>query len=300
MKENLADFDPLRRRGKWWDRHSNSWRRVFFNTAVFSSPRPGGLSLQNFANINYIVKMLAGFGDHLIRKGIELEEDEFIIQVPYAAQKNELCRQIHMRCKADIANWVVVKTIDSNQGGQSTLPWICLTPANQHHGSQVGFLDRWNRLNVALTRAKAGVAIFGNIDRWFLEFEVFCGREKLRNWALLMADLMVKSDIVDIYKIQGGKMKDIYATCLPAVGRELRSTQFWSKMQQHCPEVALSKESQKFAENSNEQTRTQAFNDAVAKLASLKDSALESLKLIRKAPEIDAEESQEAATMEQS
>jgi hypothetical protein len=38
----------------------------------------------------------------------------------------------------------------------------------------------------------------------------------------------------------------------------------------------------------------------VAKLASLKDSALESLKLIRKAPEIDAEESQEAATMEQS
>jgi hypothetical protein len=210
-----------RKMEKVYDGTSRGIRRLFFNTSGHSAPRPGGSSIQNFANINWIVDLLGAFTTFLKSPDneFEMEAEALVIQVPYTAEKNELITQMYRRLPQDVASWPVIKTVDSNQGGQSALSWLSLSPANSHHGSQIGFLDDWHRMNVALTRAQQSVAMFGNIDAWLAEFEIFAGIAKLKPWAFFLVDLLNKGSVIDLEKIPIPN-KEMWKTHLPHTRKE--------------------------------------------------------------------------------
>ncbi|PMD37496.1 hypothetical protein L207DRAFT_636183 [Hyaloscypha variabilis F] len=259
-----------------------SYRRMFFNTGGASGPKPGGNSLQNFANINWIVDLLNGFAKHMEDNNFEFVEEGLIIQVPYVAEKNELLRQIYLRCSEKVAKWVIVKTIDSNQGGQSPLSWLSLTPANPHHGSKIGFTDDWNRVTVALTRGKSSLCCFGNIDSWLSEFEVFWGKDKLENWALFMTDLLVKGSVYDLEKMSTAQTFALYRTYLPAHSGEIKRNS-WTKQQPAAPAVKLHKEAQDTMSKSDADSVLKAKREAITKLAQLKAKANAALEEVRQA-----------------
>ncbi|KAI9047595.1 hypothetical protein LZ554_008308 [Drepanopeziza brunnea f. sp. 'monogermtubi'] len=91
------------------------------------------------------------------------------------------------------------------QRGENDIILVDLTPANEHHGSILGFLQRWSRMNVALTRAHSALWIVGNFDQWMQEITVIAQESHSRKWALLMVDLLEMGDIVDVYPMQKGE-----------------------------------------------------------------------------------------------
>jgi hypothetical protein len=167
-------------------------RRLFFNINGRSGPQKGSSSLQNFANINTIMKLYREFCAFNPGGGVPaIDSKKITIQVPYSAQKNEMIRQLELRLPNES---FTVKTIDSNQGGRSEMVILDLTPANAHHGSAVGFLRGWNRMNVGLSRASEVLVIIGNLDRWMTEIEVFP-----QAWALFLIDLLERGDVIDLH-----------------------------------------------------------------------------------------------------
>ena len=70
---------------------------------------------------------------------------------------------------------IEVKSIDAYQGRERDLIFFSTVRSNRK--GKVGFLSDWRRMNVALTRAKAGLIVFGDMDTLVNDhhWEAFCG-----------------------------------------------------------------------------------------------------------------------------
>jgi superfamily I DNA and/or RNA helicase len=80
----------------------------------------------------------------------------------YGAQRDQLGRRLQ-RCKLDrTALDVVVNTIDAFQGKEADVAIFSVTRSNPD--GRVGFIDSPQRVNVALSRARDGLAIVGDLD----------------------------------------------------------------------------------------------------------------------------------------
>jgi hypothetical protein len=171
-----------------------SYRRFFLNVAGFSGSEGNSRSLVNFANVNVIVNLVGELLGHQPLDGVPpISTSDITIQVPYGAQRSLIKQQLDLRHpQYDIR----VKTIDSNQGGETAIIILDLTPANSHHGSALGFLIQWNRMNVALTRPSDVLIIVGNFDLWFMEIELIYKR--CHNWAYFLQDLLSCGDVIDL------------------------------------------------------------------------------------------------------
>jgi superfamily I DNA and/or RNA helicase len=86
----------------------------------------------------------------------ELEPDHIGIVTPYRGQKELIQKLIASEEQFD---GVEVNTVDGYQGREKEM--IVFSSVRANEDGKVGFLADWRRLNVALTRAKRGVVVFG-------------------------------------------------------------------------------------------------------------------------------------------
>ena len=94
---------------------------------------------------------------------------------PYASQVRLIRRLLMKR-----ASTVEVASVDAFQGREKDVVFFSCVRANQ--SGNVGFLTDWRRLNVALTRAKKAVLVFGDAHTLFTEATIW------RPWLQWAAD----------------------------------------------------------------------------------------------------------------
>jgi len=101
--------------------------------------------------------MVAALCAHLVQSGYE--ESQITVLSPYLGQ----VRLLKQKLKRDpTIEKVHITAVDNFQGEENDIIVISLVRSNR--AKQMGFLAVDNRINVALTRAKHGMFIFGNAD----------------------------------------------------------------------------------------------------------------------------------------
>ncbi|PQE06088.1 Helicase Sen1 N-terminal protein [Rutstroemia sp. NJR-2017a BBW] len=179
-------------------------RRLFFNVKNgMSAPKKGGTSKRNFANINAIVDFLISLvkNQSLDPNDPVIPMDHITILTPYKDEVTELTKQVRDRLRFTFEGFNKsprFRTIDGAQGSENEIVILGLTPADRHNGSIIGFLKEWNRMNVALTRAKSVLLIFGNLDCWRSQLKVIGDVNTSRNFAYMVVDLLDRGDIIDV------------------------------------------------------------------------------------------------------
>ncbi|QSZ29339.1 hypothetical protein DSL72_003853 [Monilinia vaccinii-corymbosi] len=162
-----------------------------------SAPKEGGKSKRNFANINAIRDMIVS----LFNSDTTMDLDKITIMTPYKEELNEMSRQIVMSLRVDypkLGRHPRFRTIDSSQSSENDIVFLAITPADQQNGGLIGFLRDWNRMNVALTRPKMVLVIFGNLDLWRTQLPVITEGLRCKNFGYMMIDLLDLGDVVDV------------------------------------------------------------------------------------------------------
>ncbi|CAD8149388.1 unnamed protein product [Paramecium pentaurelia] len=100
-----------------------------------------------------------------------LQMVQYLVKVGYDQQQISVLslysRQVNILQKYFIKqslNQVIVQTVDNYQGEENDIVIISLVRNNQNNQNQLGFLGDEKRINVALSRAKIGLYVFGNFD----------------------------------------------------------------------------------------------------------------------------------------
>mmetsp|Transcript_27223 Transcript_27223/g.57814 ORF Transcript_27223/g.57814 Transcript_27223/m.57814 type:complete len:136 (-) Transcript_27223:1265-1672(-) len=103
--------------------------------------------------------------------GLMSEEDSFQgsigVVTPYSSQvaliKSMMARdQVFRTLAQSFPHEIEVKSVDAYQGRERDLIIFSAVRSNRH--GRIGFLTDWRRMNVALTRAKHGLIVFGDAD----------------------------------------------------------------------------------------------------------------------------------------
>jgi len=111
-----------------------------------------GTSWINKIEANDIVKMVKS----LLKSGIRAEDIGII--TPYSGQKRLLIEKLHD--DGQLKEKLKIASVDEFQGGERK--YIIISTVRSNNYGKVGFLNDERRLNVAITRAKFGMIIYGN------------------------------------------------------------------------------------------------------------------------------------------
>ena len=90
----------------------------------------------------------------------ELAAADIGVVTPYAAQARLLCDVLRGDEYGAAAADVEVSSVDGYQGREKELVFVSAVRSNAR--GAVGFLRDWRRLNVAITRARRGLVVFGD------------------------------------------------------------------------------------------------------------------------------------------
>ncbi|KAK0108023.1 hypothetical protein ONS95_002848 [Cadophora gregata] len=150
----------------------------------FASPKPGSTSLRNYANINAAIMLVLSLLKHHPSDSTipDLKGSDITILSPYRADLEVMRTQLA---------WAIEKDI----GGVQNQIVILLIPP--HDASHLGFMREWNRFNVALTRAKSVLYIFGNFDGLRSQLKVISKGMGCKKLALMLVDYMDKGRVID-------------------------------------------------------------------------------------------------------
>ena len=129
-------------------------RSVFFLNHCNPEEKEKGAS--SFYN-TYEVEMSLRLADFLCRQGVD--EEKITILVTYGAQKEKM---LSHKLYNLFSGPIHVTTVDNYQGQENDIIILSLVRNNQN--GVVGFLRTPNRFCVALSRARHGLFIFGNIE----------------------------------------------------------------------------------------------------------------------------------------
>jgi hypothetical protein len=237
-------------------------RIVLSSNGSRSAPEDGMNSLRNFGNINVIVDVVNGMTEYAPKSEFKHDPEQVTIISGYREEVAVLEDQLKGRAKV-VFDTSYLGVIDAIQGGENEQIILSITVANEFHGSLVGFLKEWPRMNVALTRAKSVLWIVGNFDQWDTEFEVLAADKQSKNWALFIQDVRDRGDIVDFYppvKVDrhGHKTVDAKALRLPTE-TEFKETDAskWSNEIGHMRAKEFAPKLQDILNRSNPRTRAE-------------------------------------------
>lgn len=82
------------------------------------------------------------------------------IVTPYSAQVKHVTELAQTRLRPFNAGDLEIQSVDAYQGREKEL--ILISAVRSNRQGKVGFLGDWRRLNVAITRAKRGIVVFGD------------------------------------------------------------------------------------------------------------------------------------------
>lgn len=127
--------------------------RCFFNIHSGRESKDVNNSYFNRAEALALAKTVV----YLLKQG--LEPGKIGVITFYAAQVSLILEFLRTRLEKTNLNGLTVNTVDSFQGGEREAILISSVRSNQ---SSVGFLNDGRRINVAMTRAKSALYLFGN------------------------------------------------------------------------------------------------------------------------------------------
>ncbi|TGO12904.1 hypothetical protein BTUL_0080g00240 [Botrytis tulipae] len=200
---NAQPYRSARRNPEFGGPKDDNAQRLFVNVRDGkSAPREGGKSKRNFANINAVCDFTMNLFSHEPTVDVtKIDLDKITVLTPYKEELHEISRQLMMRLKTEypkIQRFPRFRTIDSTQGGENEIVLLAVTPADQYNGGLIGFLSEWNRMNVALTRGKSAMVIFGNLDLWRSQLIVITRSLRAKNFALMILDVLDLGDVIDV------------------------------------------------------------------------------------------------------
>lgn len=128
-------------------------KNVFFLT--HSSDEQSSVESMSYMNQKEAIFLLS-FANYLIKQGYSAQE--ITILAAYSSQQNYLIKN---STKYPLIQGIQIQSIDNYQGDENEIILLSLIRSN---GPSIGFLRKANRINVALSRAKAGFYMMGNAD----------------------------------------------------------------------------------------------------------------------------------------
>lgn len=102
-----------------------------------------------------VMEVLGG----VLRRG-QLQCKDIGIVTPYSAQVKHVTELAQTRIKPFSHADLEIQSVDAYQGREKEL--ILISAVRSNYQGKVGFLGDWRRLNVAITRAKRGLVVFGD------------------------------------------------------------------------------------------------------------------------------------------
>ena len=159
-------------------------RNVFFLNHNNPEEREGGSS--SFYN-TYEVEMSLRLADFLCQQGVN--QGKITILATYGAQKEKI---LSHRLYNLLSGPIHVTTVDNYQGQENDIIILSLVRNNQK--GLIGFLGTPNRICVALSRARHGLFMFGNIEMlsssglWIHAKKVLGQNDQLGNELILRCD----------------------------------------------------------------------------------------------------------------
>ena len=143
---------------------SKGWK-VVLDSSTGSVFDDGNKSYSNESEATVIVQLLKD----VFKREISLESYTRTIGVvtPYAAQvsllKTKMAKDKEFRMLAQNHPAVIeVKSVDAYQGRERDV--IIFSAVRSNHKGRIGFLKDWRRMNVAITRAKSGLIVVGDME----------------------------------------------------------------------------------------------------------------------------------------
>jgi Superfamily I DNA and RNA helicases and helicase subunits len=142
------------------------------------TPLPQSSSYTNEAEAFHLIDMLKEFMKNRLKSSTPFDGNIGVV-TPYSGQvvllKSMMSSDSELRDlvqKGPIS--IEVNTIDAYQGRERDLIFFSTVRSNKK--GNVGFLSDWRRMNVALTRAKMGLVVFGDMNTLVNDYhwEAFC------------------------------------------------------------------------------------------------------------------------------
>lgn len=146
-----------------------------------------------------IVDLVISILEHGNEKRDWINVEDISIMTPYNEQKEELEKAVRLfMANLGYKRFPKVITIDSMQGGQNAIMMLDLTAANPLRGCHIRFMQIWNRLNVALTRAQRYLFMVGNLDLGRSELQVIGYAYRAKKLCYFPMDLLDLGDVIDV------------------------------------------------------------------------------------------------------
>lgn len=153
---------------------------VFFVNHSVDEDRPRGKNDANTSKINkFEAKYLTNLTQYLLNQK-QFRKDQITILSMYLGQTNEIKKLL----RDSRLNEVKCTTVDNFQGEENEIIILSLVRSNKE--GRIGFLDIKNRCCVALSRARIGFYIIGNLD-------FICKNEKNGEWTKIAQTLRNQS-----------------------------------------------------------------------------------------------------------
>lgn len=146
---------------------------VWYDTSISKShgkeTAPKGRSIYNLDEATAIVRLLteifsnSKFIDEMCKPN--LTEPPVGVICMYSGQKDRILNFVRQNSALlPYLEWIKVDTVDSYQGKENQI--IILSTVRQNNSQTTGFLKADSRVNVAVSRAKDSLIIFGSVNLW--------------------------------------------------------------------------------------------------------------------------------------